>query len=248
MDLDKKPDRLSKFLDYVLTRRPDEFGLIPDPEGWFRVKELLKALSEEPEWRYVRRSHLNEVLLSAPGASIEMTENRIRARNSSPAGPASGPLPKLLYACVRAKGYSPVLERGLLPSGDQPVVLATTPEMALRMGRRRDPNPVLLTVNTAQAQDAGAAFAPRGELLYTTGSIPPGSFMGPSPGKAAAEVRDKKPKPPPEPREREWGSFIVEPAEIIRAPESLDKKGRKKRGWKEDARMIRRRGSKEEEE
>ncbi|MFH2098638.1 MAG: hypothetical protein ABIJ95_03930, partial [Pseudomonadota bacterium] len=74
------------------------------------------------------------------------------------------------------------------------------------------------------------------------------SFMGPSPGKAAAEVRDKKPKPPPEPREREWGSFIVEPAEIIRAPESLDKKGRKKRGWKEDARMIRRRGSKEEEE
>jgi putative RNA 2'-phosphotransferase len=33
-------------LSYVLGRRPDEFGLVPDADGFVRLKDLLKALHE----------------------------------------------------------------------------------------------------------------------------------------------------------------------------------------------------------
>jgi len=46
----RSPQNLAKMLAYVLGRRPDEFGLIPDAEGFVRIKDLLKALHEEEGW------------------------------------------------------------------------------------------------------------------------------------------------------------------------------------------------------
>ena len=57
----RQVDKLEKLLTYILGRRPDEFGLVPGPDGYVKIKDLLKALSEEPGWRHVRRSHLREV-------------------------------------------------------------------------------------------------------------------------------------------------------------------------------------------
>ena len=53
---------LSRFLLYMLGRRPDEFGLVPEGEGWLSFREILRALHEEPGWGYVREIHLREVL------------------------------------------------------------------------------------------------------------------------------------------------------------------------------------------
>ena len=60
----KSSEKLAKFLHYVLGRHPDEFGLVPDADGWVKIKELLNALSEESGWGYVRTSHLNEIMLT----------------------------------------------------------------------------------------------------------------------------------------------------------------------------------------
>jgi hypothetical protein len=54
---------LSRFLIYILAHRPDEFGLVPDPIGFVSMKELLRAIHEEPGWGYVREGHLREVLI-----------------------------------------------------------------------------------------------------------------------------------------------------------------------------------------
>ena len=75
MGRSRRPEQLNKFLSYVLARCPDEFGLIPDQDGWVRIKELLRALSEEPGWSYVRRGHINEAVLtvaapSGPSAAV----------------------------------------------------------------------------------------------------------------------------------------------------------------------------------
>ena len=43
------PKQLAKFLNYVLGRRPDEFGLVTDKEGFVKIKDLIKATSEEEE-------------------------------------------------------------------------------------------------------------------------------------------------------------------------------------------------------
>jgi putative RNA 2'-phosphotransferase len=54
---------LSRLMIYILGYRPDEFGLVPDPGGYVRYKELLQAIHEEPGWGYVRQSHFNEILM-----------------------------------------------------------------------------------------------------------------------------------------------------------------------------------------
>jgi putative RNA 2'-phosphotransferase len=168
-------------LAYVLGRRPDEFGLIPDEEGFVRIKDLLKALHEEEGWGYVNFSHLNEVLLSAPGIPFEIRQNDIRSadRTAPDLGISAREPPKLLYACIRSRAYPHVHAEGIHPSSHPQVVLAADRVMAERLGRRIDPDPVILTVNVRCACEAGVVFEPSGEGLFLAGHIPPGCFSGP---------------------------------------------------------------------
>ena len=39
----KSPKQLSKFISYMLGRKPAEFGLVPDQDGFVKIKEFIKA-------------------------------------------------------------------------------------------------------------------------------------------------------------------------------------------------------------
>ena len=75
----RSPQQLAKFLNYVLGRKPDEFGLVTDKEGFVKIKELIKATIEEEGLKYVRRSHINEIMITLPNHGLEVAENLIRA-------------------------------------------------------------------------------------------------------------------------------------------------------------------------
>jgi len=176
----KSPKELAKILAYVLGRRPDEFGLVPDRSGYVKVKALLKALGEEGEFRYVRRSHLEEVCLTLTKPPIEIEENLIRARDRSEltAPLEADNLPKLLYTCIRRKAYPYVAEKGVMKSeGD--VVLSADPEMAVRIGKRIDQSPVTLTVQVQKSLQKRVRYFSSGGALYTAAFIPAGCFTGP---------------------------------------------------------------------
>ncbi|MBW2208401.1 MAG: hypothetical protein JRG79_15965 [Deltaproteobacteria bacterium] len=57
-----KLQSFARLMVYILGYRPDEFGLVPDSNGFIAFKDLIKALHEEPGWGYVRQSHINEIL------------------------------------------------------------------------------------------------------------------------------------------------------------------------------------------
>ena len=177
----RSPQNLAKMLAYVLGRRPDEFGLIPDAEGFVRIKDLLKALHEEEGWGYVSLSHLNEVLLSVPGAPFEIRQNDIRSvdRNAPDLRVSARELPKLLYAGIRRRAYPHVHAEGIHPSSHPRVVLVADRLLAERLGRRIDPDPVILTVNVRCAGEAGVVFDPSGAGLFLADYIPPDCFSGP---------------------------------------------------------------------
>ncbi|MFP4474935.1 MAG: RNA 2'-phosphotransferase [Desulfatibacillaceae bacterium] len=247
----QKAEKLNRFLVYVLSRRPDEFGLVPDSEGWVKIRELLQALSEEEGWRHVRRASLREALLVTDRPLFEMDEERIRAREWDGAfkrGPAQDP-PTLLYATVRKKGYPVALERGVKPTRHPFVILAADRAMAERVGRRRDANPVVLTVNTTQAADLGVEFEYAGECLYTATHIPVGCFTGPAPPRERPEAKKPGKSEPPK-EEPMWGGFTVDMdslgQERGRGKPGPDKKGKQKKGWKEKARKERRKKGPEE--
>lgn len=188
--------QLSKFLTYVLGRQPDEFGLIPDDQGFVAIKKLFQALHEDPEWRHINRSHLNALLISLPQPHLEIVDNTIRAIDRAKLPelqPAQNP-PKLLYTCVRNRAYPVVAENGIRPMGGLPyVVLTLEKSMALQLGRRIDNLPILLTVQTKPTHFTPPPLLQYGSYLFLIDYLPPSMFTGPPLTKDISKT--EKPKP-----------------------------------------------------
>ena len=239
----KDPKQLGKLMVYVLGHRPDEFGLVPKEDGFVRLKDLLKAITEEPGWGYVRKSHLHEVLITCPDDAFVVEDDRIKAaRPHASVSPVPDVLPpKLLYHCVRRKAYPVVCRKGLTPMGQHHVFLATSKELALRMGRRRDSSPVLLTVQAQRASETGVAFSMQGELIYVVDDVPVGYFSGPPLPKEKKETTKPKKETVLTPQILP-GTFTLdmERSHDLQQQKLKRKRVRKEIAWKKDARKLRR--------
>ncbi|MBW2250831.1 MAG: RNA 2'-phosphotransferase [Deltaproteobacteria bacterium] len=232
----KSPKQLSKFISYVLGRKPGEFGLVPDDNGYIKIKEFLKAICEEDGFRYVRRSHIDEILISLTNPPIEIHNNHIRAkfRDGLPNQKQTQNLPKLLYTCARRKAYPEVLVKGIFPMDFKKVILSSTPDMAERIGKRKDQFPVLLTVQTQKSIQQGIIFYEAGETLFIAESIHTGCFTGPPLPKQKTPVI--KPETQVEQALSSFpGSFIVEKHNIDdRRKAYQQKRKRKTVAWKKE--------------
>jgi putative RNA 2'-phosphotransferase len=235
-------DKLSKFLAYALGRRPDEFGLVPDADGFVRIKELLQALHEEQGWRHIRQAHLNEALVVPENPVIEIDGSMIRAIEKSqlPAPVQSEDLPKLLYMAIRPRAYPSAMSRGLSAKPGQHLILAADTDMAVRMGRRLDNNPTLLAIQVNDARENGTSFQQYGQALFLADIIFPGTFSGPALPKAKtdATVSDISIVPP---QAKAPGSFFPD----LDSPQgtkyySPGSNRRKEPQWKKDRRHARR--------
>jgi putative RNA 2'-phosphotransferase len=233
MALQKSPKRLAKLLDYILGRRPDEFGLVTDSDGYIKIKELLKALSEEEGLSYVRRAHLNEILLTLPDPSFEISDNSIRAkfRDRLPQHIYAQDPPKLLYICVRRKAYPHVSEKGIRPTGFSRVILSSSLAMAERLGRRIDRPAALLTVQVQLCMDQGVVFFQAGESLFLADFIPVGCFTGPPLPKEKPDVAKTQAPPKPKPKEPA-GSFFIDLAEKMNPKAAGSEQDRKRKKHK----------------
>ena len=236
----KSPKQLSKFISYVLGRKPAEFGLVPDQDGFVKIKEFIKAICEEEALRYVRKSHIDEILIILPNPPIEIKDNYIRAkyRENLPRHNLTQNLPKLLYTCVRRKAYPVVLDKGILPMGFSRVILSSEPDMAERIGKRKDSMPVLLTIQTQKAVERGIAFYEAGDTLYLAESIQPGCFTGP-PLPKQKEAAIKQEVPAEQTPQKLPGSFIIDLQDKKdHRKASIRKKKGKEMGWKKDQKRI----------
>jgi len=238
-----KRESLSRLLIYILGHRPDEFGLLPDRDGFVGIKELLQALHEESGWGYVRRSHLNEILLGAERDSFECRGDRMRTLERRWQWELGRPVedpPKVLLAPIRRRAHPVVLERGLSPGKGEYLVLSPDRQMAERIGKRRDPDPVLIEV----ASEQGTFY--RFGVLFLSSRIPGALISGPPLSKAEEKRRAEKEaekakagaKPKSKPSLFEPGTFRLDPDRM--GPGKRKGKGQKPKGWKEKARKVRR--------
>jgi putative RNA 2'-phosphotransferase len=207
--------------------------LVLDKDGYVKIKELLKALNEEKGWKHVRRFHLNEILYSIPDSPFEILDNRIRARRREhlPRLDAAPHLPKLLYTCVRRTAYPFVTQNGVFPSGYHQVVLAAEQDLAERMGKRSDAQPVILTVHVQSAVENGVLFQQAGELLFLAPSIPPDCFSGPPLPKESPRAQ-KQEQPSKVTAPNAAGSFQVDPDKIGGLKDPAAKASKRVSRWK----------------
>ena len=237
-------DKLARFLAYVLGRRPDEFGLVPDAEGYVKIKDLLKALAEEPGWRHVRMNHLHEVVYAGRSQQVELAPPLIRAvdRSSLPVPQTSAEFPKLLYHAIRRRAYPFVLERGRPPdtAGSQIILTADEP-FALRLGRRIDQTPVILVVHSAKALSNGATLWRFGQRLFLSDRLPIDSFSGPRPPKQRPEPK-KSDKPDTREAPATPGSYLLDLSHSPAPENRYSKPSRqRKNAWKRDRKQKQRR-------
>lgn len=229
----------AKIIQYILGHRPDEFGLVPDEQGFVKIKTLIKALHEDPDWRFMKTSNLQELILSLDPPPIEIQGALIRAadRHHLPAIRPASQLPKLIYATVRRRAYPLVLEKGLKPGGDGHIILTPDRDMAVRLGHRVDNEPVVLTIQTAAAQSSGIGFKQYGRSLYLADIIPAGTFTGPPlPREREKPAKpEKKPvvQPPISP-----GSYFpdLSPDTVPAIP---NRRGKKEKAWQKERRRAR---------
>jgi putative RNA 2'-phosphotransferase len=202
-----------------------------------KIKTLLQALHEDPEWRHLREAHLNTLHVTERTAPIEILVDKVRAtqRAQLPAIRVPVQWPKVLYATVRQRAYPVVYEEGLKPGSLPFVILSSNMAMAQRLGRRSDNAPVLLTIQVAKSQAAGTHFQQYGENIFLADAIPPECFNGPplpkekpmaSPSKAP--VRPKTP-----------GSFLPDLALAKHGAAPHQKPQRNEIEWKKDRRRAR---------
>jgi putative RNA 2'-phosphotransferase len=231
-------------LIYILGNRPDEFGIVPDKEGFVTFKELLQALHEEEGWHYVRRSHLNEVLLGKDRTLFQADDKRITVfdrRWQMEPGDASQTVPKILFAPVRRRAHPVVMEKGLKSGEGSYQVLCTDKDVALRIGKRRDQNPVLLEILASAAASKGVSFQVFGSLFLSP-FIPAEFISGPPVSQeileGLKEAKEKKEQLKSKPSDFAPGTF---PLDAARDPDPRRRtKGKKQKSWKENARKMRR--------
>ena len=241
-----RTEGLSRFLVYVLGHKPDEFGLVPDGKGFVPFKELLQALHEEEGWRYVRQSHIHEILLGEDRALFQSEGERIRSMERRWEldfhHPVSS-LPKVLFTAVRRRAHPVVMEKGVTGSGERPLVLSPNRDMAVKMGRRRDKDPVVLEVLARAAAEKRILFYSFGELFLSP-ELPAQFIAGPPVSQEVLESLKESDAPAKKPSKSQPsstpGTFTLDPS---RDPDLYRKsKGKKQKGWKEAARKMRRGG------
>ncbi len=228
----------------MLGYRPDEFGLVPEQDGGVAFKELLQAIHEEAGWGYVRRSHIQEVLLGEDRRLFHVEGERIRTEQRHWKLDLDEPcpaLPPVLFTAVRTRAHAVVMAQGLRVPRGRLVVLSPEPEMALRIGRRRDPRPVLLEIDGRKALASGHRFFEFGDL-FVTFHVPARFITGPPVIEPQAEApKPASPKQAAAPIGRPYPAAGSFPLDITRDPDLQRRlKHRKARGWKEAARKSRR--------
>jgi putative RNA 2'-phosphotransferase len=228
----------AKIIEYVLGRNPDEFGLVLDENGFIKIKTLIQALHEDSDWRFMKASNLQELILSMDPPPVEIRGALIRAtdRRHLPKIEQPSQLPKLVYSAVRRRAYPVVLEKGLGPGGDGRVILTSDHDMAVRLGRRIDNDSVILTVQTVAAQSKGVNFKQYGRALFLADSVPAGAFTGPPlPKEREKPVKAEKPAPLPPITP---GSYFPDITENGNSAESR-RRGRKEKTWQKERRQAR---------
>ncbi|HEX9786701.1 MAG TPA: RNA 2'-phosphotransferase [Candidatus Binatia bacterium] len=161
------PERISRFLTYLLRHRPKEYPLVFDPRGFVEWRDVVEILQER--YYEVTEAEIRAVVTDSEKKRFELQGNSVRATygHSFPVDlgrEAAAPPAKLYCGAARDLAAS-MLRHGLKPRDRQYVHLSLTAEEAESVARRHDPAPAVLVVDAHAAEAEGIQFYRSGPLF-----------------------------------------------------------------------------------
>ena len=168
------PERISRFLSYLLRHRPKEYLLSFDAHGFAAWNDVVGIVQER--FREITEPEIRAVIADLDKQRFELKESRVRATygHSFPVdlgSEAAEPPGELYHGTARDLAQS-ICRDGLKPRERQYVHLSTSVAEALAVGRRRDPSPVILVVDSKSAYAEGVRFYRSGPLFLVE-YVPP---------------------------------------------------------------------------
>ena len=168
------PERISRFLSYLLRHRPKEYPLAFDRHGfvaWSAIVDLVQERFFDATEQAVRA-----VVTESEKKRFELRDDKVRATygHSFPVDLGLEPVeppPELYFGTARDLAQS-ILHKGLKPRDRQFVHLSASLEEAEAVGKRRDPVPAIVVVDTRAARQADVAFYRSGPLFLAE-NVPP---------------------------------------------------------------------------
>ena len=161
------PERLSRFLTFLLRHKPKDYPLAIDGEGfapWRNVVDLVQQRFYD-----VTEEQMRALIAGGSKKRFEIRGDKVRATygHSFPVdlgSAAAEPPAELYFAAARDLAQS-MLQRGLEPRDRQYVHLSVTAAEALSGARRHDPAPAILVIDAQAAYAEGVRFYESGPLF-----------------------------------------------------------------------------------
>ena len=168
---------LSKEISYALRHAPWEYELELDEKGFVPIAQLLHALNESGAYECeVTQADLEQIITTSEKKRHEIVGDKIRALygHSVPQiiKKEPGIPPAVLYHGTTHKALPQILQDGLKPMQRQYVHLSVDVDMATRVGKRRDPNPIILKIDAVAAQKAGVQFFIGNDKVWLCKAVP----------------------------------------------------------------------------
>ena len=167
------PERLSRFLTFLLRHKPKDYPLSIDREGFAPWQEVVDMVQER--FYDVTEEQIRSLISGAEKKRFELRGDKIRATygHSFPVDlgeTAAEPPAKLYFGAARDLAQS-MLRNGLKPRDRQYVHLSITAEEAESVARRHDPAPAIIIVDAQAAHGEGIRFYESGPL-YLAENVP----------------------------------------------------------------------------
>ena len=168
------PERISRFLSYLLRHRPREYPLAFDGRGFVAWSEVVDLVQQR--FYDATEEQIRAVVIDSEKRRFELRDDKVRATygHSFPLDlglEAVEPPAQLYFGTARDLAQS-ILREGLKPRDRRYVHLSASLEEAEAVGKRRDPAPAIVVVDTLAAQEADIAFYRSGPLFLAE-SVPP---------------------------------------------------------------------------
>jgi putative RNA 2'-phosphotransferase len=175
--LKKNYVKVSKFLSYILRHNPYKYGLTLDEKGFTDLNQVLQALNSKFKKMHIDVDFLKDLIKHSKKKRFQITNNRIRAYYGHSISRKIetnevNDLPGFLYHGTTESAYRKIKQEGLISKSRQYVHLTDSKDTAIIVGKRRTDKPIILSINTKKARNAGVKFYKSGDM-YLSDSIPP---------------------------------------------------------------------------
>lgn len=173
--MDHQLTRLSKRLSFVLRHHPDKIGIRLDHYGRVDLQTLIEKFNRH-YGTPISEKIIREIMKDSDKQRYAIEGNTIRALygHSVPVEPLTPPTepPEKLYHGTTHVAAEFIVDEGLKKMDRDFVHLSANTKMAVQVGKRRDPHPVIFEVAARKAAGSGILFYPTQSGIWLVDAMP----------------------------------------------------------------------------